>query len=437
MWNSKDKNSNVEALLVGDACLKLNYIGPGKRDEDSGSTRANHPAPPSAGIFYYEVTILSRGKDGYIGIGFCSAAAILSALPGWHGGSFGYHGDDGCIFRQAAIGTSYGPKFTSVDGDVVGCGINFYSNTIFYTYNGAFVGVAVSDLAVKELYPVVGLRSKGESIQANFGQAEFVFDFRGFVKEEKKKAMGDIANLPVFSATETHAMVSRVILSYLVQQGYLQTAMRFAQDAGIAHSFDATTADIEHRRAVRGLLLRGEVSAATATIEASHPALLARFPQLVFALYCQAFVELVRESKIAEAMKFGKSHLSVYCKDARFDQQQLVTTFSLLAYPNPRQSPGGCLLDDSRREALADYVNTVLFKSREIQTNNNNNNSSSSNSSSNGNVSVDVVVQQTAVILNELKFGQSGSSSSGGGGSGGHLTGPAALVTITDFFINK
>lgn len=64
---------------------------------------------------------------------------MLSRPPGWEGGSWGYHGDDGNCFHNSNCGKNYGPKYTT--GDVVGCGINFNTGCIFFTKNGHNLGM--------------------------------------------------------------------------------------------------------------------------------------------------------------------------------------------------------------------------------------------------------------------------------------------------------
>lgn len=40
------------------------FLGPGKSHKDAASVRADHPIPPLTGIYYFEVKILSKGRDG-------------------------------------------------------------------------------------------------------------------------------------------------------------------------------------------------------------------------------------------------------------------------------------------------------------------------------------------------------------------------------------
>jgi hypothetical protein len=37
--------------------------------KDASSVRATHPIPASCGLYYFEVKIVSKGRDGYMGVG--------------------------------------------------------------------------------------------------------------------------------------------------------------------------------------------------------------------------------------------------------------------------------------------------------------------------------------------------------------------------------
>lgn len=73
-----------------------------------------------------------------IGIGFSGPKVALSRIPGWEPDSYAYHGDDGQVFSNTTSGKNYGPKFGTLD--VIGCGINFRTNTAFFTKNGHMLG---------------------------------------------------------------------------------------------------------------------------------------------------------------------------------------------------------------------------------------------------------------------------------------------------------
>lgn len=55
-------------------------------------------------------------------------------------------------------------------------------NTAFYTKNGTMLGTAFRNIGNIPLYPCIGLRTPGEQVTVNFGQAAFVFDIDQYVK---------------------------------------------------------------------------------------------------------------------------------------------------------------------------------------------------------------------------------------------------------------
>ncbi|CAG8609520.1 6651_t:CDS:2, partial [Diversispora eburnea] len=174
-WNVDDRSTY---LSVDSDKLKVNYIGPGMNDSETAAIRANHSMPPQCGLFYFEIDIINKGEEGSIGIGFCTKQTPLNRLPGWEDDSRGYHGDDGLAFCSG-VSSPYGPKFTT--GDTIGCCLNFRDGTAFYTKNGQHLGIAFRDLK-GVLYPSIGLRTRGESIETNFGHKKFKFAIEHYMK---------------------------------------------------------------------------------------------------------------------------------------------------------------------------------------------------------------------------------------------------------------
>ncbi|CAG8639375.1 27796_t:CDS:2 [Dentiscutata erythropus] len=131
--------------------LMIKYTGPGIDDTQAESISTDYPVPPEALLYYFEVDIIDKGENGYIGVGFAKNLDILDILPGWRFGTMGYHGDDGRIAFKAPLND--------------------------------------------DLFPIVGMRTRGECVEANFGMKPFKFDIdsyaRVFFSEPRVIAQGE------------------------------------------------------------------------------------------------------------------------------------------------------------------------------------------------------------------------------------------------------
>ena len=147
-------------------------------DQSVGSIRTSDPIPEDCEIYYYEVLVVNRGREGKIAVGLSAAGTDLTRQPGWDRHTFGYHGDDGGYFRERGYPTrdKCGPKFGT--NDVIGCGLNLKARSCFFTKNGQYLGVAFRDMPVINLYPTIGLHSKGESVEVNLGQNPFMYNIK-------------------------------------------------------------------------------------------------------------------------------------------------------------------------------------------------------------------------------------------------------------------
>jgi len=159
-WSAKDKyhllsltHQDLRVHYKGEAVVghtrhkTRHTTGQGKSHKDAAAVRATQPVPAACGLFYFELRVVSKGRDGLFGVGLSQAGVSLNRLPGWDKFSFGYHGDDGHSFSFSGSGVPYGPQFST--GDVVGCGLNLLDATCFYTKNGHCVGTAFTDLPVR------------------------------------------------------------------------------------------------------------------------------------------------------------------------------------------------------------------------------------------------------------------------------------------------
>ncbi|XP_064398306.1 ran-binding protein 10-like isoform X2 [Halichondria panicea] len=287
-WSTKDKFTYI-GLSQGN--LRAHYKGSGKNHKDAASVRVSHPIPAACGVYYFEVKIISKGRDGYIGIGLSSSGVNLNRLPGWEKNSYGYHADDGCVFSSTGTGQKYGPTFST--GDVVGCGFNLVDHSIFFTKNGITLGTAFTDVSANlNLYPMVGLQTPGEIIEGNFGETSFMFDFEGLLAGIQQQVKQKIMCHPVFeSPGGWQGSVHKVVLSYLVHHGYSQTAQVFASCTG--QGLGESTASIMNRQRVQSLILQGRISEARLLVHCTYKGLLENNLELLFRLKCRQFVEMI------------------------------------------------------------------------------------------------------------------------------------------------
>lgn len=287
-WSVKDKFS---FLVLSQNNQKVHYKGGGKNHKDAASVRATHPIPAACGVYYFEIKVLNKGRDGYIGVGFSASGVNLNRLPGWEKNSYGYHADDGCVFNSSGTGQQYGSTFTT--GDVVGCGFNLVDRSIFFTKNGVTIGTAVSDIAPNlVLYPTVGLQSQGELVEANFGESPFMFDFEGLLRDMQQKIRLSIEQVTLPGGPgEWQTSLHKLILGYLVHHGYSRTAQVFASNTSQQLEEDAQS--IQNRQKIRSLILQGKISHALHLIRAHYPTLFTSNVELLFRVKCQQFVEMI------------------------------------------------------------------------------------------------------------------------------------------------
>eukprot|EP00462_Mataza_sp_D1_P026870 CAMPEP_0175179830 /NCGR_PEP_ID=MMETSP0087-20121206/35730_1 /TAXON_ID=136419 /ORGANISM="Unknown Unknown, Strain D1" /LENGTH=1028 /DNA_ID=CAMNT_0016472103 /DNA_START=159 /DNA_END=3245 /DNA_ORIENTATION=+ len=153
-----------------------------EKDDESVFATSNLPLYsdlPSFGTdisSYYEVTVLSVGRQGAISVGWATQAQMRfnsNKSPGEYFQSYAYRGNNGYFYNQRAFGTRYGQAFRV--NDVIGCGYNANNRTIFFTRNGQYLGVAAEGVEPLAFHMVVGLASKGEKVEVNPGTKPFRF----------------------------------------------------------------------------------------------------------------------------------------------------------------------------------------------------------------------------------------------------------------------
>uniref|UniRef100_A0A7S3EBH9 B30.2/SPRY domain-containing protein n=2 Tax=Rhodosorus marinus TaxID=101924 RepID=A0A7S3EBH9_9RHOD len=352
-WNSVDKDEKLEVSENG---LQVSYTGEGKSDRDAASLRADSPIPQSGvALFYCEVKIVCEGESKFIGLGLSQKNVELNRLPGSESHSLGYHIDDGFKFPGSGTGCTYGPQCST--GDVIGVCWNLEQNNMFFTKNGKSIGVAFSNVR-GSYYPSVGLQSCGGVVLGNFGDSPFVFDIEGYAYGEKQETLSSVMQVRVPGSFDTF---SEIIITYLLHNGYIETAKAYAADVGKLEQIGDDLEFASKCKQICDLVRRGEIDEAMQALQTDFPSML-KDPKvkIVFDLKCQQLVELSRTNQIEDRLAFAQEHLHEYQDMGEEYSKGLADVIVLVAYPDLEQSPYSDLLEESRRDKVAEDLNQAL-----------------------------------------------------------------------------
>ncbi|PRW56754.1 Ran-binding 10 [Chlorella sorokiniana] len=375
-WDGSIRSPAQRYLAVDGTRVK--YIGPGSDDRDAAAVRTNHPVPADCPLFYFEVEITSRGRDGFIGIGFSTGDVKLDRLPGWEPHSYGYHGDDGHAFSGRGTGRAYGPTYTT--GDWIGVILNRIERTITFTKKGYDLGVAFESISEERLFPSVGFRTPDEEIEANFGTDLANRPFRGDVAwikhEAQQRLYASVLNTAVPRSAKGRSITGELVFGYLAHQGHWDTAAAVARDVlgGTVAVAQQDVQDMQMRQRISERVQAGDIDAALELTRQLAPGLLESNRRIHFRLQCQKFAEMIKAGQEAEAIEYGRTHVvplldapasgsggSSSSSVSAADRELLEDATALLAYDDPATGPTGYMLLPAHRSELAAALNRAIL----------------------------------------------------------------------------
>ncbi|OTN65735.1 Uncharacterized protein PKNOH_S100042400 [Plasmodium knowlesi] len=196
--------------------LTATYSAWGKHT-DIACVQVNKCASRDCSIYYFEVEVLSCSNFSKIVIGMTSKNYTINKNPGYEYNSFGYKNDDGKKIIDSKL-ESYSNGYTKYD--IIGCGINYFDNSAFFTKNGKFLGKACNVNPKYDYYATVGLTTLGDKIK--FHLNNFYFDIYNMIYEECEKERKIIKSIYIQKDIFTD-----VIKSHLIKCGYFNTYKSF------------------------------------------------------------------------------------------------------------------------------------------------------------------------------------------------------------------
>ena len=122
--------------------------------------------------------------------------------------------------------------------------------------------------------------------------------------------------------------INRMVMNYLVVEGYKSAAENFAQESGVEANMDFDL--IDQRREIRILLQEGKIQEAIEKINDLNPEILDTNDVLYFQLKKQRLIELIKDEQIEQALLFCQKHLAEKSAKKSEFMEQLEEVMTLL-----------------------------------------------------------------------------------------------------------
>lgn len=158
----------------------------------------------------------------------------------------------------------------------------------------------------------------------------------------------------------TRADMNRLIMNYLVTEGFKEAAEKFQKESGLQPSIELDTLD--ERIKIREAIQTGRIQEAISLVNSLHPELLDTDKYLYFHLQQQHLIELIRCRDVEAALEFAQTHLAERGEENAEILAELERTLALLAFEEPEGSPFGELLHPSQRQKVASELNAAILE---------------------------------------------------------------------------
>lgn len=156
--------------------------------------------------------------------------------------------------------------------------------------------------------------------------------------------------------------VNSLIMNYLVTEGFKDAAEKFQEESGVPFPKNEELHHMDTRIQIRDAIQSGKIEDATRMVQEISPELLDDDKYLNFSLQQQQLIELIRENRIEEGLKFACERLAERAEDDASVLEELERTMALMAFEDPSTSPFSDLLTNSHRQKVASELNSALLR---------------------------------------------------------------------------
>mmetsp|Transcript_67369 Transcript_67369/g.140371 ORF Transcript_67369/g.140371 Transcript_67369/m.140371 type:complete len:279 (+) Transcript_67369:98-934(+) len=124
--------------------------------------------------------------------------------------------------------------------------------------------------------------------------------------------------------------LDRLVMNFLIIEGYKDTAENFSREATIDPGVDLSA--ISDRMQIRAALHSGDVDTAIERVNDLNPEILETNTGLLFHLQQQRLIEMIRQGQVKEALEFVQDELPSLCEENSAFLGELESTLALLAF---------------------------------------------------------------------------------------------------------
>lgn len=157
-------------------------------------------------------------------------------------------------------------------------------------------------------------------------------------------------------------------MNYLSTEGYKEAAEHFASETGTKSPVDLET--IEARMQVRAAIQQGHIQQAIGLVNDLDPDILDYNPKIVFHLYQQQLIEMIRAGLVEQALEFAQEELAPKGEASPEFLMELEKTMTMLILDASMlvdsSAKGGAaeLYDPYHRIRVANEVNAAILVSQ-------------------------------------------------------------------------
>lgn len=119
---------------------------------------------------------------------------------------------------------------------------------------------------------------------------------------------------------------------------------------------------MDNRILIREAINNGKIQDSINLVNQLHPELLDNDRYLYFHLQQLHLIELIREGKIEEALKFAQNKIAEAGETNPEVLNELERTLALLAFEKPQNSPFADLLEQTHRQKIASELNAAILR---------------------------------------------------------------------------